>query len=67
MMHNVGSASCPDGMEVVSSSVLVVMAWHSVVEMTWPSVVSIDAEPPSVVGKYDWTIVIIVGGVERPL
>ena len=57
----------PHGIEIASSTILMIMTWQAIVEIGVAIVVSIDTEPPSVVGKHDRTIEIVVGHITRPL
>ena len=55
------------GMEIPSSAILVVMPWHAVVVVGVACIVSVDAESPSIICKYDRTIEVVVGDVSSPL
>ena len=66
-MHDMRPVSRTHGMEVASSTILMIITRHGVVEIGVASVVSIDAEAPSIVSEYDRTIEVVVGHVTRPL
>ena len=63
-MRSVGH---PHGLEVMPAAVVAVMTWHTVVIVSMPCVVGIDAEPPSIVGEDDWAVEVVVGHVACPL
>ena len=66
-MHDMRPVSRTHGMEVAPSTILMIITRHGVVEIGVASVVSIDAEAPSIVSEYDRTIEVVVGHVTRPL
>ena len=66
-MHNVRSVGWTHGMEIMASTIGVVMTWHAVVVISVTGVVSVNAEAPSIVSKHDWTIEVVVRHITCPL